>query len=73
LQTHKEFANKLGFTQDASDLLLTSHVAAKLNGYLAGFGGSRQFTEEAENLGLNEHQIEYVMKQLKENEFGSKC
>jgi peptide-methionine (S)-S-oxide reductase len=70
LQAHKKLASELGLGPSASKLLQTSHLAAKLNGYLVGVGGAKQFDEEAKELGLNERQIEYVMKHVKENEGG---
>lgn len=51
-----------------SELLLTSHIAAKLNGYLVGVGGLEQFEKEAIELGLSAKQIEYVRQYLKKNE-----
>lgn len=67
LQGHKDLAKELGLTPK---LLQTSHVAARLNGYLVGVGGIKQFNEEAESLGLTKKQIEYVLHYLKENEGG---
>lgn len=68
LQSHKEFTAGLGLT---SDLLLTSHVAAKLNGYLVGVGGLQQFEEEAPSLGLSASQQAYVKKYLLKNKGGN--
>jgi peptide-methionine (S)-S-oxide reductase len=51
-------------------LLVNSHIAARLNGYLVGVGGVEQFDKEAEQLGLTQKQIEYVRKYVKENEGG---
>lgn len=65
LQSHKDFAKTLGLN---SKLLLTSHVAAKLNGYLVGVGGLTQFEKEVDSLGLSKSQIEYVRENLIENE-----
>lgn len=52
------------------ELLQTSFVAAKLNGYVAGVGGVKQFLAEADSLGLNESQKEYVQHHVAENEGG---
>jgi len=68
LQGHKDLAKQLGLD---SKLLQTSHVAARLNGYLAGVSGVKQFEDEAESLGLNKTQIEYALHYIKENEGGS--
>lgn len=65
LQGHKEFAKTLGLN---SDLLLTSHVAAKLNGYLVGVGGVKQFKAEVASLGLQESQKDYVLHYVRKNE-----
>lgn len=52
-------------------LLKTSHVAARLNGYLVGVGGVKQYTDEASSLGLNAAQKEYVRHYVEENEGGN--
>lgn len=70
LQAHKKLASEIGIHPSASKLLQTSTVAAKLNGYLVGVGGAKQFLEEAESLGLNKKQTDYVLKYVKENEGG---
>ncbi|CRL07045.1 CLUMA_CG019985, isoform A [Clunio marinus] len=67
LQNHKDLAKTLGLN---SRLLLTSHVAARLNGYVAGIGSVEQFEEEAAALGLNEKQKKYTLEHLIENEGG---
>lgn len=68
LQTHKNLAEWLGLD---SKLLQTSHVAARLNGYLVGVGGVQQFDEESCALGLTPIQREYVRRYVEENEGGS--
>lgn len=67
LQAHKELVKTLNLT---SALLLSSFVAAKLNGYLVGVGGIEQFDREAINFGLNQSQINYVRKYVKKYEKG---
>lgn len=67
LQSHKDLVNTLGMN---AELLQTSHVAAKLNGYLVGVGGVKQFLAEADSLGLNESQKEYVRHYVEKNEGG---
>lgn len=64
MQAHKDFVKSL---QLNSELLLNSFVTAKLNGYLAGVGGIKQFEEEASELGLNPSQLEYVKKHVIKN------
>ena len=49
-------------------LLQTSHLAARLNGYLVGVGGMEQFNEETPALGLTENEIDYVKRYLIEHE-----
>lgn len=57
---------KLGL--NSSELLLTSHVAAKLNGYLVGVGGVKQFEKEVANLGLDDALRDYAHHYVKKNE-----
>lgn len=67
LQSHKDLTETLDLT---SELLLTSHVAARLNGYLVGVGGIKQFLAEADSLGLNQTQRDYVQHYVEKNEGG---
>ncbi|GBP40091.1 hypothetical protein EVAR_33666_1 [Eumeta japonica] len=67
LQGHKDLCKSLGLD---SKKLQTSHLAARLNGYLVGVGGRRQFDQEVEKLGLTEKQAEYVRNELERNEGG---
>jgi len=67
LQSHKALCETLGLNPG---LLQTSHVAAKLNGYLVGVGGVKQFLAEADSLGLNDSQKEYVRHHVETNEGG---
>ncbi|XP_023946355.1 peptide methionine sulfoxide reductase [Bicyclus anynana] len=67
LQGHKDLCKSLGL--DASKLQ-TSHLAARLNGYLVGVGGKTQFEQEVARLGLSEKQAEYVRRELERNEGG---
>jgi len=67
LQGHKSLAKELELN---SQLLQTSHVAARLNGYLVGVGGLKQFDEEVTSLGLTPKQIEYVRRYVEQNEGG---
>ncbi len=50
--------------------LITSHVAARLNGYVGGYGRPSSFAEEAPKLGLNQKMEEYVKKELQRNHRG---
>lgn len=68
LQSHKDFAKTLGLDEK---LLRSSHVAARLNGYLVGVGGVQQYLDEVSSLGLNVSQKEYVRHYVEENEGGN--
>ncbi|PZC75712.1 hypothetical protein B5X24_HaOG205686 [Helicoverpa armigera] len=67
LQGHKDLCRSLGLD---SSKLQTSHLAARLNGYLVGVGGRTQFEQEVQRLGLTEKQAEYVRRELERNEGG---
>lgn len=67
LQGHTDLAKGIGLTPD---LLHSSHVAARLNGYLIGVSGLEQFDEEAEMLGLSKNQVQYVREYVIENQGG---
>ncbi|XP_022094513.1 peptide methionine sulfoxide reductase-like, partial [Acanthaster planci] len=49
----------------SSKEMITSHAAARLNGYLGGFGMLKNLELEIEELGLNEEQKEYVRKKVR--------
>lgn len=68
LQTHKNLAETLGLNPK---LLLSSHVAARLNGYLVGVGGVKQYLDEVTSLGLTNAQKDYVRHYVEENEGGA--
>lgn len=51
-------------------MLHSSHIAARLNGYLVGVGGIEQFLKEADYLGLTEGQKDYVKKYIEKHEGG---
>jgi peptide-methionine (S)-S-oxide reductase len=68
LQTHKDLCKSLNLN---SHLLQVSHLAARLNGYLVGVGGIKQFLSEVDELGLTPEQIQYVKVHLQNNEGGS--
>ncbi|XP_051169454.1 peptide methionine sulfoxide reductase isoform X1 [Leptopilina boulardi] len=60
LQDHPWLLETLGITN--SELLRTSPIAAKLNGYLAGAVSYEQFKEDLPRLGFSEKVVEYVSK-----------
>ncbi|XP_055597854.1 peptide methionine sulfoxide reductase-like [Uranotaenia lowii] len=67
LQSHRELAKGIGLK---AELLHSSHVAARLNGYLIGVGGLDQFDADAHRLGLSKDQIQYVRDYVRDNEGG---
>ncbi|XP_053671442.1 peptide methionine sulfoxide reductase isoform X1 [Anopheles nili] len=67
LQGHTDLAKSIGLTPE---LLHSSHVAARLNGYLIGVAGLEQFEEEAKLLGLTKDQVQYVREYVIQNEGG---
>lgn len=68
LQGHSWLAEAIGLTPM---LLQTSHLAARLNGYLVGLGGLEQFNAEVERFGLTEKMADYVRTQIHKNEGGN--
>lgn len=62
LQQHPWLLNALDI--DPEDELIESHVAARLNGYIAGYGQIPKFQAEWEKLGLNEKMAEYVKNRM---------
>lgn len=44
--------------------LLESHLAARLNGWLSGYGTISQFEDEKDNLGLNNDHIQYLRRNI---------
>jgi peptide-methionine (S)-S-oxide reductase len=66
LQNHPWLTDILGLT--TPEVLCTSPLAAKLNGYIAGAGTLEQFERELPNLGLNEKAVQYVTKYIIENQ-----
>ncbi|XP_011642964.1 peptide methionine sulfoxide reductase isoform X2 [Pogonomyrmex barbatus] len=66
LQSHPWLIETMGFT--TPELLRTSPLAAKLNGYIAGAGTLEQFERELPNLGLNEKAVQYLTKYIIKNQ-----
>lgn len=66
LQSHPWLIETLGLT--TPEVLRTSPLAAKLNGYIAGAGTLEQFEKELPNLGLSEKSIQYLTKYIIENQ-----
>jgi len=59
----------LGLTDEQ---LVNSHAAARLNGYIGGYGPVQNLEEEAPKLGLDERQIDMV-KRAVERGAGAGC
>jgi peptide-methionine (S)-S-oxide reductase len=68
LQEHSWLCEELGLTPE---LLQTSHVAARLNGYLVGVGKLEDFEKDVVKLALNDKIASFVRTQLIENEGGN--
>jgi peptide-methionine (S)-S-oxide reductase len=62
LRRHPSLVNSLGLNDKQ---LITSHVAAKLNGFVGGYGSVEQFNAEAKSLGLSNEQTEYIRNAMK--------
>ena len=60
LQQHTWLMEAVGLKRGS--ILKSSHLAARLNGYIVGFGGVAQFDSEVSRLGLDEKTAEYVRK-----------
>merc|ERR1711908_33522 len=58
---------------DPGEDLINSHVAARLNGYIGGYGKSSMFDVEWEKLGINEKMAHYVRNQMIRNHSMSCC
>ncbi|XP_034482586.1 peptide methionine sulfoxide reductase isoform X3 [Drosophila innubila] len=65
LQGHKDLAASLNLN---TQLLQSSYVATKLNGYLAGVGGIEQFKSEVDTMGLTPTQRQYCNYHIEQNE-----
>ncbi|PIK58701.1 putative peptide methionine sulfoxide reductase-like [Apostichopus japonicus] len=61
LRQHRSLLQSLNF---APKELIKSHSAARLNGYVAGFGKKDNFEKEVEVLALNDEQANYVRSVL---------
>lgn len=68
LQQHSLLVGELGLTPE---LLQSSHLAARLNGYVAGVGNMVDVERDVKELGLTDETLSYVLAQFKENEGGT--
>lgn len=62
LRHHQGLLKSLGLS---SKEIITSYTAARLNGYLGGFGMLKNLELEIDEFGLNEEQKEYVRKKVR--------
>lgn len=62
LRCNRSLFKSLMLTDSA---LLTSEVAAKLNGYVVGVKKLKEFEEESKGLQLTQEQIDYVVSRIK--------
>lgn len=65
LQGHRDLCETLKLNPE---LLKSSYVATKLNGYLVGVGGVEQFKAEVDSMGLTPTQKEYCSYYVEKNE-----
>ena len=62
LQRHPQLCNALDI--NPGDELIESHVAARINGYVGGFGLIKNFSAEWEKWGISEKMAEYIQHQM---------
>ncbi len=62
LRRHHSLVKSLNLS---SKQIVSSHVAARLNGYVAGMGMLKNFEAELDNLDLNEEQEQYVRERIR--------
>lgn len=62
LQQHTYLCSVLDLDDSEGPLLRQSHLAARLNGFLAGFGSLPQIEKEGPKLGLDEKTLDYVRR-----------
>lgn len=75
LQQHPWLMEAVGLTgltaaEGMGPRLQSSHLAARLNGYVVGAGGAAQFEQEVANLGLSPAAAEYVGKLVRDHQGG---
>ncbi|XP_043504786.1 peptide methionine sulfoxide reductase isoform X1 [Polistes fuscatus] len=66
LQNHPWLIETTGLT--TGEILRSSSLAAKLNGYIAGAGTLEQFEKDLPNLGLSEKAAQYLKKYVIKNQ-----
>jgi len=63
LRKHEWLMNALNLTDDEE--LKKSHVAARINGYIGGYGDEANFELERTRLNLNEDVFDYIMEEIR--------
>jgi len=63
LRKHEWLLNALNLTDDEE--LKRSHVAARINGYIGGYGDEASFELERTRLNLNEEVFDYVLEEIR--------
>lgn len=66
LQNHPWLVETTGLT--TGEILRTSPLAAKLNGYIAGVGSLEQLEKDLLNFGLSDKAAQYIKKYLIKNQ-----
>ncbi|XP_065350442.1 peptide methionine sulfoxide reductase [Cloeon dipterum] len=66
LQQHREMSKLLGLS--STEELVNSHIAARLNGYIVGRAGVKQFDEESAALGIDENLAKEIRRLIQKNE-----
>ncbi|XP_042209729.1 peptide methionine sulfoxide reductase-like [Homarus americanus] len=69
LQRHGLLMNSLDI--DPGEDLIKSHVAARINGYIGGFGTVSQFDKEWQKWGINDKMAEYIRQEVMSSFRGS--
>lgn len=70
LRQHKSLIKSLGLSDKQ---LIRSHIAARVNGYLGGFGTIQRFNDEVDNWGLSDEQKNYILENIKRPVNGGFC
>ena len=63
LQRHPALCSMLDVDPCGEDLI-SGHVIARLNGYVAGYGSPAAFEEEWPSMGIDEKTANYVRRQI---------
>jgi len=67
LRKHKSLINSLGLNDKQ---LISSHIAARINGYIGGFGTIQNLNDEVKSLGISAEQAKYILEQIKSGNSG---